>query len=254
MTISPPVIGAKIMILEEETFEKFGYYPGDLLPYSSKKIVVACDVCGKNRIANKGNYHPLCNSCANKGEKNPNWGKHHSDKTRNKISKANEGENHPFWGKHHTENSKERMSESTKGENHPFWGKHFSEETKEKIRKARKHRVFPKHHTKPERIFEEICKKNNLPFKYVGDGSFWIGNMNPDFVECNGKKIAVEIFGDYWHSRLLNWKLGEKSTLTYRKRALKKHGWKLAVFWESDLKRVDAEQFVLNILKKQGIM
>ena len=63
----------------------------------------------------------------------------------------------------------------------------------------------------------------------------------------------MEIFGDYWHSPLLNRKLGEKSTLTYRKRALKEYGWKLIVFWESDLKREDAEQFVLGKLQKHGI-
>lgn len=118
---------------------------------------------------------------------------------------------------------------------------------------ARKVQRIPKHHTKPERTFEKICKKYNLPFKYTGDGSFWIGknpSVNPDFVECNGKKIAVEIFGDWWHSPLLNRKLGERSTLAYRKKILKKYGWKLIVLWETDLKRDDAEHFVLAKLKE----
>lgn len=40
------------------------------------------------------------------------------------------------------------------------------------------------HHgkTKPEKIFEDICSKHNLPFRYTGDASFWIENINPDFV------------------------------------------------------------------------
>jgi len=125
---------------------------------------------------------------------------------------------------------------------------------KQKIRTARQHQHFPKHHTKPELIFEEICRRNSLPYKYTGDGSFWIGRnpaVNPDFVECNGKKIAVEIFGDYWHSPLLNPHLKEDRTLPYRKNALKRYGWKLIVFWESDLKRGDTEEFVLNRLEKE---
>ena len=121
---------------------------------------------------------------------------------------------------------------------------------------SRKSRHIPKHHTKPEMIFEAICKKNNLPFKYTGDGSFWIGknpSVNPDFVECNGKKIAIEVFGNYWHSPLLNHQIGEDRTLHYRKRTLKKYGWKLVVLWELDLKREDAEQFVLHTLKGAGL-
>lgn len=115
----------------------------------------------------------------------------------------------------------------------------------------RKAQKMPTHHTKPERIFKTICEKYNLPFKYTGDGSFWIKNINPDFVGCNGKKIAVEIFGDYWHSPLLNTKLREDKTLPYRQKTLKRYGWELIVFWESDLKREDAEQFVLMTLKEQ---
>ena len=42
------------------------------------------------------------------GNKHPNWGKHLSEKTRNKISKGN-------IGKHHTEEVKKKMSELKKG-------------------------------------------------------------------------------------------------------------------------------------------
>lgn len=26
-----------------------------------------------------------------------------------------------------------------------------------------------------------------------------IGGLCPDFVNCNGKKVIIELFGDYWH-------------------------------------------------------
>ena len=39
---------------------------------------------------------------------------------------------------------------------------------------ARKAQKMPKKYTLSEQIFEAICKKYNLPFRYTGDGSFWI--------------------------------------------------------------------------------
>jgi len=128
---------------------------------------------------------------------------------------------------------------------------------KQKIKKARMKQVFPTRHTEPELVFEEICKKHNIPLHYVGDGSLWIGKkkpLNPDFIEANGRKICVEIMGDYWHSPILNFKIKESRTLPYRKRYYKKYGWKPIFIWESDLRRDDAEQFVLNELKKNGVV
>ena len=280
-------------ILEEETYKKFGYYPSDLSLYSGKKILATCDDCGKIRETSKHSYRSLCLSCANqteerkqklsrvltgrrlskehkrklseahKGKKNPRFGKHLSKEVKEKISKANKGKqcsretrkklSDINKGKQCSAETKKKMSEARKGKNCYMFEKHLSEETKQKIREARKHQVFPRYHTKPERIFEKICKNNHLSFKYTGDSSFWIKNINPDFVECNGKKIAVEIFGDYWHSPLLRGTTPYSQTYEGRKKILKKYGWKLIVFWESDLKRVDAEAFVLNTLKKNGI-
>ena len=54
------------MILEEETFEAYGYYSRDLTSQSHKPIIAACDDCNKPRILKKYSYHALCNSCAGK--------------------------------------------------------------------------------------------------------------------------------------------------------------------------------------------
>jgi G:T-mismatch repair DNA endonuclease (very short patch repair protein) len=104
--------------------------------------------------------------------------------------------------------------------------------------------------TKPEKIFKSICINNNLPFHFVGDGTLWLGNANPDFIH-NTKKIVVEVFGDYFHSPLLNRKLRDTSTMEGRQKQLKKEGYKCIFIWESDLKREDAEAFVIYILKKE---
>ena len=202
-----------------------------------------------------------------KGNENPMFGKHPSEETRRKMSDAQRGEKNNNFGKPRLEETKRKISESERG-------KKVSEETKkkqseigkkrceskeerERLSQMRRKIKMPRHHTKIELIFEEMCKKHNLPFHYVGDSSLWIGKkkgLNPDFIEANGKKIVVEIFGDYWHSLLLNPNLREDATLPYRKRHYKKYGWKMIVFWESDLKREDAEQFVLKKLRDHKIM
>lgn len=69
---------------------------------------------------------------------------------------------------------------------------------------------------KPTKL--ELFVEDNLnlhhpgEWKYVGDGDFWIGYMNPDFININGKKQVLEVLGDYWHNeeevqeRIINYK------------------------------------------------
>ena len=294
------------MILEEETFEKFGYYPSDLKPKSGKKIVAKCDDCGKIRENRKCDYVPLCKPCAHKGDIPPIHNSPHTEEAKIKM-RANHadfnGKNGPNWKgglvmrtceicgtKFPVKPSLIRkgygrfctrkcmgiwFSEHRCGKKNPRWqggktkricqtcGIEFPVDSSE-IRRGkekycskkcgRKKQTLPKHHTKPEVIFEAICKKYNLPFKYTGDGAFWIKNINPDFVECNGKKIAVEIFS-YWHDPLRrHCKVRYNQTYNGRKKILRKYGWKLVVFWQEDLLRDDAEAFVLSQLQKGGII
>ena len=74
------------MILEEATFEAFGYYPKDLKPQSAKKILAVCDECGDVRVISKHNYRALCRSCSQKGK-----GKMHTEEAKSKISEAKKG-------------------------------------------------------------------------------------------------------------------------------------------------------------------
>ena len=67
------------MILEEETYKKFGYKSDDLKEKSAKHIIVACDICGKIRNIRKFQYRALCRSCSQKscetrkGKNSINW-------------------------------------------------------------------------------------------------------------------------------------------------------------------------------------
>lgn len=288
------------MILENETFTKFGYYPSMLAPMSKKGILAKCDDCGEIREVSKHGCHALCRSCAQKGVRNPNFGKHFSEDHRRKIGDAQRGEKgsnygkpipeatkrkireakigkprpdevkkkisealtgvkHPYFGKHRSEAVKKKISDANKGEKGYWYGKHLSEETKQKKREARKRQRMPTHHTKPELVFEDICKQNNINFHYVGDGQLWIGKkggrqLNPDFIEANGKKICVEIFGDYWHSPLINRNMNEYGTLEYRRQHYRRYKWQSIFLWETDLKREDVEAFVLSTLRKEGVV
>ena len=125
---------------------------------------------------------------------------------------------------------------------------------------ARKAQKIPRHHTSLEYLFGSFAKKFNIDAEYTGDSKLWIGKkgekqLNPDFIiKINGKRYAIEIFGDYWHSSLLNPKLRESALLPYREKFYKTHGWHPIFIWGTDLLRKDAEAFVLNLLRKEGVI
>ena len=94
---------------------------------------------------------------------------------------------------------------------------------------------------KPEKLLINLFKKYNLPYKYTGDGSFWIEKLNPDFVNCNGSKKCIEFFGDVFHDPKKSfWKIRYKSTERGRKQILKKYGWDCLIIWEHELKDMGA--------------
>ena len=269
------------MILEEKTYEKFGYYNYNLPPNSAKRVIAKCDGCGKIRILRKCDYRSFCLSCVTTEKNHPNWKGGEIKRICKQCGKEFKVKRYLvekgygiFCSRKCLGEWKTKYRIGTGGAN---WkggkskqiclvcGKEF-EIFPSRISNgrgkycsyicARKAQKIPRHHTKPELIFEEICKNNNLPFKYTGDGAFWIGKnpaINPDFVECNGKKIAVEIFS-YWHNPLLRRNIRYGQTYKGRKRILKKYGWKLVVFWQEDLERKDAERFILIELEKHGII
>ncbi len=91
-------------------------------------------------------------------------------------------------------------------------------------------RLVSSHHKRPtslERIIIGIIDSNNLPYKYVGDGHVIINGRCPDFINIDGKKQVIEVFGNYWHDIF---DVGRKVE-HYRK-----YGFKTLVIWEEELK------------------
>jgi len=85
---------------------------------------------------------------------------------------------------------------------------------------------------KPEKMLNKLLKKL-LPkeYKYVGNWEFIINRYNPDFINVNGQKKIIELYGDYWHN-LADYKKRDKQRLiTY-----KKYGYKTLIIWEHELK------------------
>jgi len=125
---------------------------GDGKPTKTKSLV-ECDDCGTKRLILKGNAirnvgSKFCRSCCRKGEKQYLFGRHHSKKTRSKMSLSAKGkifsqetleklsltklgEKNPMFGTHHTEEFKRKLSESERGEKHPRWRHDLTQEERE---------------------------------------------------------------------------------------------------------------------------
>lgn len=211
-----------------------------------------------------------------KGEKNPMFGKHHTEETKQKMSNINlgrkhtdeykrkmservRGEKHPMWGKHHSEASRQKIREhrpDTHGEKNPFYGKHHSENTRMKISKAIEEKWKNEEIAKKmiaslqfrpngQELYLDYILQNNFPdeWKYVGDGEFIIGGLCPDFINVNGKKQIIELFGDYWHKGKKN--LKEHQTENGRKEAYSKYNYSTLIVWECELQ--DEEKVIQKI-------
>lgn len=69
-------------------------------------------------------------------------------------------------------------------------------------------------------------------FKFVGDGKFFLGAKNPDFVNKKTKTI-VELFGEHWH---------KKEEAALRKREFKQYGYNTIIVWWKSLANLSKVQ------------
>ena len=95
--------------------------------------------------------------------------------------------------------------------------------------------------TSLEKQMIDIIQRNNLPYKYTGDGSFIIGFKNPDFININGEKVCIEV-GNIFHH--------QPPYEEERKVHFAKYGWKCIVFMTNKLN----EQEILDTLRGEGLL
>lgn len=155
-------------------------------------------------------------------------------------------------GKTLSRHTREKIGESSRG-------KTISDTAKEKIGKASRQRwqnpeyvkrwmkankISP---TKPELELQAILDEHFPDFKYNGDFRLGISlaSLIPDFVNINGKKQVIEMFGYYWHTnaRVNKWSRTELGKIM----AYNSIGYKCLVIWQNELK--DKEAVVSKIRK-----
>ena len=88
----------------------------------------------------------------------------------------------------------------------------------------------------------QIIKKFNLPYKFVGDGKFFIERKNPDFINCNGQKIAIEVYCRKFKTKLNN--LNIEQWKQERQDIFNRYDWKILFFDETQIN----EKFILKTL------
>lgn len=122
-----------------------------------------------------------------------------------------------------------------------------SPETREKSRQIQK-----KLWANPEHIIACLLRKNLKPNKterklqalldgkfpgeweYVGDGQVVINGCCPDFINCNGKKLIIELFGERWHTKE---KIPWHQTELGRIMVYAPFGFKTLVIWSKELRK-----------------
>jgi very-short-patch-repair endonuclease len=112
----------------------------------------------------------------------------------------------------------------------------------------------PYSNTKPEKKFKKILKELNIDFQpqfelYYDETRYKIY----DFLLI-GKKILVEIDGDYWHGNPEKFEILDeqqkyvKINDKFKNELAEKNGYEIYRFWESDLKKNKNE--IIKIIKK----
>lgn len=178
------------------------------------------------------------------GKNNPFYGRHHSKKSRLKISKASKR----LWK---NEKYKKHMIKCLTGKRPPSFGRKISKSLtgiklsnkhKRKVaigmgrrwkdmnyRESQITKIIKGWHRAPNNMERLLIGLLFIFFKnqyvFTGNKGVIIGGKCPDFVNEKRKKI-IEFFGSYWHGR---------SDVESRMHIFKKYGYSTFVVWEKDL-------------------
>jgi len=99
--------------------------------------------------------------------------------------------------------------------------------------------------TSLEKRLIEIFEKYNLPFKYMGDGSFLIGWKAPDFISIDGSKICIEVCYKFFK---------DEDYEIRRIEHFAKYGWICLVFFEDDAENEDLIINEINLIRNGGVL
>lgn len=133
------------------------------------------------------------------------------------------GKSTGFHGKH-TQETKDKISLKKMGQKHSTKSRLKTSDSMKKLPQAWfKSNLQRRGMSKLEKRVQSVIDDNRLPYKFVGNGDFMIERKCPDFVNTNGKKIAVEV---YWKRHKDQFKDGgEQAWKNERQELFSKYGW-----------------------------
>lgn len=201
---------------------------------------------------------------AHKGK--PAWNKGLTKETDTRVrTSANNMKGRTVWNKGLTKNTDERIKIVSNNK----CGQKRTEETKKLMSDSRnkglkagriitckywKGKKFTKEHIKKilhkrkmsslEIKFNNIVIELNLPYKFVGNGKFFIERKNPDFINTNGEKIAIEVFYRkhkcIFYDRKINKKIDYSMLEKWKKsrtEIFERNGWKIIFLDETQVNK-----------------
>lgn len=158
-----------------------------------------------------------------------------SEEHKRKLSLSKMGDKNPMRNPIHAR----KMALTKKGKTIPKLKEYWALNKPKQIKAMMRGLKYAKPN-KLEKKLIDIIEKNNLQFKYVGTGEFRLGNKSPDFLNINGKKQVIELFGNYWHG------VRARETGEDRIQHFKKYGFNTLIIWENELKN---EQMIVEKIK-----
>ena len=171
-------------------------------------------------------------------------------------------DSNPMLGRQHTPETKGKIRNKRRAyiERTPVDERRSSPETRRKLSEVRKAqwqdpdyvaKLIKAMGIRPNKLESKLIQifEKHLPdFKYNGgfDLGISLGGLIPDFVNANGKKQVIEVFGNYWHSPQV---IGddERRTEAGKIAIYNSLGYKCLVLWEDDLK-VKSDQEIIDIV------
>lgn len=101
------------------------------------------------------------------------------------------------------------------------------------LQNRKKNKASP---NKPEIALDSLLQAN-FPGEYRFNGNYSqgvsLGGLIPDWVNVNGRKQVIELFGDYWHNKMK--RIPWKSTEFGRKAVYSQLGFDCIIIWEHEL-------------------
>lgn len=218
------------------------------LAYKGGLTRVRCQYCGKifrvkpSKIKyGRGKY--CSRECARKARIGSNLPFEWITKIKNTLLK-----NPPFKGKHQTkEVIAFLVNHSIEQWKNPEFRKNrrkqLIEQWKDPDYRDRAVRAIMKGNSikpnKPEKLLITFLN-HILPneYRYVGDGQFILSGKCPDFLNINGKKKLIELFGNYWHSKKITG-IKPKQHEEERINHFQQFGFDTLIIWERELKNLN---------------